>query len=138
MKREPKILIQDNTIFLTMDLKGLDLYQRGKVIRRFVNSDTRIVEDYADRLCKIILSKYGINVKDTSESAYKEALDRFKALGKELKVVDFYEDTKLDNCEIVQRSKNKITVLIEEERYLQCAVEIREEIDYVPSNIDEH
>ena len=133
MKNEPKILIQDNTIFLTMDLKGLDLYQRGKVIRRFVNSDTRIVEDYADRLCKAILSKYGINVKDTSESAYKEALDRFKALGKEIKVVDFYEDTKLDNCEIVQRSKNKITVLIEDNRFLQCAVEIRE-INYVYKN----
>ena len=126
MKREPKILIQDNTIFLTMDLKGLDLYQRGKVIRRFVNSDTRIVEDYADRLCKAILSKYGINVKDTSESAYKEALDRFKALGKELRVVDFYKDTNLDNCELVQRSKNKITVLIESNRYLMAGIEVRE------------
>ena len=59
MKREPKILIQDNTIFLTMDLKGLDLYERGKVIRRFINSDTKIVEDYADRLCKAILRKNG-------------------------------------------------------------------------------
>ena len=126
MKREPKILIQDNTIFLTMDLKGLDLYQRGKVIRRFVNSDTRIVEDYADRLCKAILSKYGINVKDTTDIAYEQALDKFKELGKELRVVDFYKDTNLDNCELVQRSKNKITVLIESNRYLMAGIEVRE------------
>ena len=126
MKREPKILIQDNTIFLTMDLKGLDLFERGKVIRRFVNSDTRVLEDYADRLCKIILKRYGINVKDTTDIAYEQALDNFKALGKELRVVDFYKDTNLDNCELVQRSKNKITVLIESNRYLMAGIEVRE------------
>ena len=126
MKREPKILIQDNTIFLTMDLKGLDLFERGKVIRRFVNSDTRVLEDYADRLCKIILKRYGINVKDTTDIAYEQALDKFKALGKELRVVDFYKDTNLDNCELVQRSKNKITVLIESNRYLMAGIEVRE------------
>ena len=126
MKREPKILIQDNTIFLTMDLKGLDLYERGKVIRRFINSDTKIVEDYADRLCKAILRNNGINVNDTSESTYKEALDRLKAKGKEIKITDFYENVNLDHCEYVQRSKNKITVLIEEDRYIQCAIEVRE------------
>ena len=126
MKREPQITIQDNTIFLTMDLKGLDLYQRGKVIRRFVNSDTRIVEDYADRLCKAILSRNGINVKDTSESAYNEALDHLKAKGKRIVITDFYKDTNLDNCELVQRSKNKITIIIEDNRYLECGVEVVE------------
>ena len=126
MKNDPKLTIQDNTIFLTLDLKGLDLYQRGKAIRKFVNSDTKIVEDYADRLCKAILSKYGIKVKDTTELAYKEALDRFNAMGKKLYVVDFYKDTNFDNCEIVQRSKNKITVLIEDNRFLQAGVEVVE------------
>ena len=126
MKREPKIMIQDNAIFLTLDLKGLDLYQRGKAIRKFVNSDTKIVEDYADRLCKAILSKNGIKVKDTTESAYKEALDKLNAKGKRLYVIDFYKDTNLDNCEVVQRSKNKITVLIEDNRYLECGVEVVE------------
>ena len=125
-KNDPKLTIQDNTIFLTLDLKGLDLYQRGKAIRKFVNSDTKIVEDYADRLCKAILSKYGIKVKDTTELAYKEALDRFNAMGKKLYVVDFYKDTNFDNCEIVQRSKNKITVLIEDNRFLQAGVEVVE------------
>ena len=125
-KNDPKLTIQDNTIFLTLDLKGLDLYQRGKAIRKFVNSDTKIVEDYADRLCKAILSKYGIKVKDTTELAYKEALDRFNAMGKRLIVIDFYRDTNFDNCEIVQRSKNKITVLIEDDRFIECGVEVVE------------
>ena len=125
-KNDPKLTIQDNTIFLTLDLKGLDLYQRGKAIRKFVNSDTKIVEDYADRLCKAILSKYGIKVKDTTELAYKEALDRFNAMGKILTVIDFYRDTNFDNCEIVQRSKNKITVLIEDDRYIEAGVEVVE------------
>lgn len=126
MKNEPKLTIQDNTIFLTLDLKGLNLYERGKAIRKFVNSDTKIVEDYADRLCKAILKRNGINVKDTTELAYKEALDRFNAKGKQLIVIDFYKDTNFDNCEIVQRSKNKITVLIEDDRYLQAGVEVVE------------
>ena len=126
MKREPQIAIQDNTIFLTMDLKGLDLYQRGKVVRRFINSDTRIVEDYADRLCKAILMRNGIYVSDTSESAYKEALDTLKAKGKDIKIIDFYKDTKIERCEIVQRSKNKITVIIEDNRYIVCAIEVKE------------
>lgn len=128
MKREPQITIQDNTIFLTMDLKGLNLYERGKVIRRFINSDTKIVEDYADRLCKEILSKYGIKVKDTTASAYNEAISELNAKGKCIVITDFYQHIDLDYCEVVQRSKNKITVLIEDNRFLQCGVEVREGI----------
>ena len=119
-------MIEDNTVFLTMDLKGLDLYERGKVIRRFINSDTKVVEDYADMLCKGILKRNGIIPIDTTNSAYNEALRRLKAQNKDIEITDFYKDTDLMNCIYLQRSNNQITVIIEDNRYLQCGVIVKE------------
>ena len=127
MEKKPKIIIENKTLFMTLDLKGLGLYERGKITRRFINSDTKILEDYADTIIKRVLSDYGIILLDTEDNAYKVALDKLKArFGVELEIVDFYKGRKLDNCYLIQRSKNKITVLLEENRYLICGIEIKE------------
>ena len=129
MKREPKILIEDNTIFMSLDLKGLNLYQRGKAIRTFINSDTKIVEDYADNLIRSILRKYGITISDTSEDSYLNAMIKLRQKNKRIEVTDYYKDLDIERCEVVTTTKSKMTILLEDNRYLNVGVMICEE-DY--------
>jgi hypothetical protein len=126
VKREPKIMIQDDTIFLTLDLKGLDLYQRGKAIRKFINSDTKIVEDYADTLIRAIFKRNGINVYGDDKSVLNRAFDTLKQKGKQIELIDFYQNVDLERCEIITTTKTKMTILIEDNRYLQCGVIVKE------------
>lgn len=126
MKREPKIMIQDDTIFLTLDLKGLDLYQRGKAIRKFINSDTKIVEDYADTLIRAIFKRNGINVYGDDKSVLNRAFDTLKQKGKQIEIIDFYQNVDLERCEIITTTKTKMTILIEDNRYLLAGVIVKE------------
>lgn len=126
MKHTPKIVIENSTIFLTLDLKGLGLYERGKAIRRFINSDTKIVEDYADTMIRSILRKNGICINSTDKQVLQEAFDTLKAKGKTIEVIDFYKDKSFYHCEYVSMSSGSITVILEDNRYLECAIEIKE------------
>lgn len=119
-------MIQDDTIFLTLDLKGLDLYQRGKAIRKFINSDTKIVEDYADTLIRAIFKRNGINVYGDDKSVLNRAFDTLKQKGKQIEIIDFYQNVDLERCEIVTTTKTKMTILIEDNRFLQCGIIVKE------------
>lgn len=125
MKRnKPQITIEDNIVFLTQDLKGLGLYDRAKAIRQFVN-DTKIVEDYVDELVKAILIKNEIILLGNDKSVLQEAFDTLKTKGKQIIVVNFYGGRNILNCRYVD-TKNDITVVLEDNRYLQAGVEVRE------------
>lgn len=126
MKRLPKILIQDDTIFLTLDLKGLDLYQRGKAIRTFINSDTKIVEDYADTMIRAIMKRNGINIYGNDKSVLKGAFDRLKAKGKDIEVIDYYKNLDLERCEVLATTKTQMTIMLEDNRYLNVDVVVKE------------
>lgn len=127
MKRKPQIEIEDNTIYLSMDLKGLDLYERGKAIRRFINSDIKIVQDYVDMLCVYIFKKNGINVLSMDKSALERAFDSLKAKGKKIDLIDIYKNKEIWHSQILD-SKDYITIVLEENRYLIAGVKV-EEID---------
>ena len=126
MKREPQILIEDDTIFLTLDLKNLNLYQRGKAIRTFINSDTKIVEDYADNLIRAIMRRNGINIYGNDKSALQSAFDTLKSKGKDIEVTDYYKDLDLERCEIIATTKSQMTIVLEDNRYLNVGVVIKE------------
>ena len=119
-------MIQDDTIFLTLDLKGLDLYQRGKAIRKFINSDTKIVEDYADTLIRAIFKRNGINVYGDDKSVLNRAFDTLKQKGKQIEIIDFYQNVDLERCDVITTTKTKMTILIEDNRYLLAGVIVKE------------
>lgn len=133
MKNTPKILIQDDTIFLTLDLKGLDLYEKGKAIRTFINSDSKIVEDYADTMIRAIMKRNGINIYGNDKSVLKGAFDSLNAKGKDIEITDYYKDLDIERCEVIATTKTKMTILLEDNRYLNLGVVVKE-INYVKSN----
>ena len=123
-KNKPQITIEDNIVFLTLDLKGLGLYDRGKAIRQFVN-DTKIVEDYVDELIKGIFEENGIILLGNDKTALKRAFDLLKAKNKEIRVTNFYGNRNIYRCRYID-TKNDITVVLEDNRYLQAGVKVEE------------
>lgn len=126
MKRLPIIKIENQTIFLSLDLKGMGLYERGKAIRQFINSDTKVVEDYADTMIRAIFKKYGIYINTHDKSALASLFNALKDKGKTIDIIDFYKNADLSGCEIITRTKSGMTVLLEDNRYIICGVEIKE------------
>lgn len=126
MKRnKPEITIEDNIVFLTLDLKGLGLYDKGKAIRQFVNSDTKILEDYVDELIKAIFERNGIILLGNDKSVLNEAFDTLKAKRKDIRVTNFYGGRDIWHCKYID-TKNNITVVLEDNRYLQAGVKVEE------------
>lgn len=123
--KKPKITIDDNCVFLTLDLYGLDLYERGKAIRHFVDRDTLILEDYVDELIKGCLERNDIIVTNKDKSVLKQAFDSLKAKNKDIKVINFYGSGNLMGCRFID-CKHRITTVIEDNRYLQAGIEVKE------------
>ena len=123
-----KILIEGNCIFLSMDLTGMDLYQKGKARKKFIN-DTTLVEEYADTMIRNIMRKYGIIVTTTDKNVLRCQFDTLKRKGITIEIVDFYKNLELAECEYITTTKNGMTVILEEEKYLLCGVEVKEIIN---------
>jgi len=121
-----KITMCENCIYLTQDIGDMTDYQKAKAIRNFINNETIILENCADMRIRTILADNGINVYDTTESAYTTCLCALESKGKHIEITDIYENKELDGCVIVGNSKNGFVVVLENEKVLQAGVEIYE------------
>lgn len=116
----------DNCIYLTQNLKDLNLYQRTKAIKNFIRNETKILEDLADTEIRTIFAKNGINIYSTDKSALNLAFDTLKTLGKAIDIVDIYENKDNFNCVLLGTSDNQISVWLEDDEILQCGIMIEE------------
>lgn len=121
------VLYRDgNCFYLTQSVFRLKLYERTKEIKKFMDNETKILEQCVDTEIKAIFERNGINTGDTTESALKLMFDTLKSKGKEIVVEDLYKDKKLDGCVVVGTSKNKMTIVLEDNELLQCGIMVEE------------
>lgn len=123
-KMIPEIIREDNCLYLTQDLIGMNIYDRAKAIVNFCDKETKLFEKEIDRLICDIFKRNNINVPNTEKSVLKLAFDLLKSKGKDIEIIDLYKS----ECELkkVKTTKNHFTVMLEEDRYLQCGVEVVE------------
>lgn len=122
----PTITKDNNCIYLTQDLWGMDLYERSKAIVDFCNKETKLFEKEIDRLLLSVFERNGVNIYSTDKSVLKQAFDTLKANGKTIRISDLFKDIPLYDTEIVKETKNHFMVVLESKRYLQCGVHIQE------------
>ena len=118
-------LVKDNdsTIFvMSLNISDLDTYSRAKAIDHFIYKDTKVLEIALENHLRDILRGYGIIPYDGSESALQEAFDTLKSKGIELEIRDRYYE--LYNERIIALSPNQMTVILESDNILSCAMEI--------------
>ena len=106
---------------MSMNIKGLGVYEKAKATKRFVDRETKVLEMVLENDLRDILRSNGIIPLDGSESALNDALVQLKCQGKEISIVDRYYD--LYGEKIIKESENHMTV-IEEDGILSCAMEI--------------
>ena len=123
---EVKLIREDNSFYLTQSLVGMSLYQRTKAIEKFIRHETKILENCIETEIKAIFQRNGINVYDTSESALNVLFSALNSKGKRIEITDLFECKVDDNCVLLGKSPNRMTVWLEDETLLECGIRIRE------------
>ena len=128
MPKEIAIFLEpENTFYLVQKITTNDIYLRSKLITEFMEKETRKLEFVVSNVIKGILQEYGINIYSNRKVDYKWALDTLKTrFNKVIDIEDVYKDKKLENCEIIGVSKNDMTVVLEDNTYLQVGLSIKE------------
>lgn len=122
----PTITKDNNCIYLTQDLWGMDLYDRSKAIVNFCDKETKLFEKEIDKLLLDIFERNGVNIYSTDKSVLKQAFDTLKANGKTIRINDLFKNVPLYDTELIKETKNHFMVVLESKRYLQCGVHIQE------------
>ena len=117
----------EHTFYLVQNLETTDLYTKSKMITEFLEKETRKLEFVVNNEIKAILRKKGINILSNDKSAYKTALDTLKdKFNKVIDIEDLYKDKILENCEYIGVSNNGMTVVLEDSKYLQTGIQVKE------------
>ena len=113
----------NNKVFImSQSIKGMSLYERSKVINRFL--ETKVLEQAIENYLRSVFISYGIVPRDGSDDALQEAFYKLHTKGKDIVIIDRYCDTD----ERIIGERNQMTVILEED-ILSAAIEVGE-IDY--------
>jgi len=115
----------NNKVFImSQSIKGMSLYERSKVINRFLERETKVLEQAIENYLRSVFISYGIVPYDGSDDALQEAFYKLHTKGKDIIIIDRYCDTD----ERIIGERNQMTVILEED-ILSAAIEVGE-IDY--------
>ena len=103
-------------------LNGLSLYQKTKLVSQFTKSEVKVLEECVDNKIKELLATHNIIVYGNNETTYKLALQELKQCGYTLEIVDRYRNVQ---DLVIIGVYNGMTVVIEDDNSLCCAVEIK-------------
>lgn len=124
-----KIYRENGCLYLIQDISDTDIYERSKALVQFCDKETKLFEKEIDRAILEIFERNGINIPNTSKSVLKWAFDLLNRKNKDIVITDLYEKSVRsgdDRYYLVKKTKNGLTVMLEDNKLLQCGVEIRE------------
>ena len=115
---------ENNVVYhLYLDIGDMDIYDRAKMVDRFLKTESKIMEKVLESEIRHFLQVYGIIPSDTSESALKLAFDTLKDKGKQIEIID--RNKKAIGDEIVGVSENGMTVIVDRYYVISIAMEVR-------------
>lgn len=119
----PRIVKEDNCLYLIQDIGGLDTYDRAKAIVNFCDKETKRFEKEIDREITDIFERNGINIATTTKSVLKSAFDTLNEKGKTIEIVDLLKNSE---CELITTTKNHFNVMLEMTYISGCVKETLE------------
>ena len=124
MATRPKITRENNCIYLTQDIGGMNIYDRAKAIVNFVEKETKELEKEIDKVILDIFEQEHINIPSTKKSVLKKAFDTLNRQGKDIKVNDLYAT--INDLYISEHIKTTelFSIWLEDDTLLQAGVEI--------------
>lgn len=106
----------------------MNLYQRTKAIKQFINNETKILEDCIENEIRAIFNRNGLIVDNTNESALNDLFNALNEKGKDIDIVDIYKDRQIYGCVLLGKSPNDMTVWLEDDDLLQCGCKVKESL----------
>ena len=106
---------------MSLNIGGLNTYERAKATKRFIDNETKVLEMVLESDLREILRVNGVIPHDGSRSSLERAFAQLEVKGYKLEVRDRYYE--INNEKIVGESPNQMTVILEEST-LSCAMEI--------------
>lgn len=123
----PKIEYDNDTIYMIQDISGATEYERAKAIVNFCDKECKTFEKAIDRQIIAIFERNDIEIPSTDKGVLKLAFDLLKAKGINIEVEDMFKDIKkFVDMKFVKLTKGKFVVALENNRYLQCGVRVKE------------
>ena len=122
MSRKVELTQDNNCYYLTQNIGGLSLYEKAKLINRFVKNETQVLEKYIDTEIRTQLGRVVINILDTSKGGLYDLFDTLKSMGITIEITDLYKNKEIDRCEYVGLSENHMNIYLEDKSLLQCGV----------------
>lgn len=119
----PKIVRDENCLYLIQDISGLTTYEKAKAIVNFCDKETKRFEKEIDTVILDIFERNGINIPNTEKSVLKLAFDLLKSKGKDIEIVDLFKNVPSSECEFIKLTKNNFTVMLESTHIAGCLVE---------------
>ena len=106
---------------MSLNVGGLNTYERAKATKRFIDSETKVLEMVLESDLREILRSHGIIPRDGTKSALEVAFAQLEAKGVRIELRDRYYQ--LNDERIVGESSNQMTI-IEEDNILSAAWEV--------------
>lgn len=122
----PRIIKEDNCLYLVQDLRDMDTYERAKAIVNFCDKETKQFEKTIDSAILEIFEKYHINIATINKSVLKRAFDLLKDKGVEIEVNDIYKNSNDLYKSVLVKQTKLFTIWLEDDTTLQCGIEIVE------------
>ena len=122
----PEIYSEHGNFYLVQDLSGLDEYQKARAINNFVSKSTKLLEMYLDSEIEKIFANNFILIRNTDKESIKKAFSKLREYGKQIEITDLFSGKEFADCKYITTTKGKMTVVLEENRYLQAGVSVRE------------
>ena len=123
----PSIEVEENQVYMLQDIGDASIYDRAKAIINFCDKESKTFEKAIDREINKIFERNGISLPSTEKSVLKHAFAILNHKGKDIEITDMLKDyQKFEDLEFVKLTKGKFVVALEENRYLQCCVRVRE------------
>lgn len=122
----PQIYNDHNSFYLVQDLQGLDEYQKAKAIDKFVSKSTKLLEMYLDSELEKIFANNFILIKNNDKESIKKAFRELYSMGKTIEILDLFSGKDFYKCKYIHKTKGQMTIVLEEDRYLQAGVKVCE------------
>lgn len=122
----PQIYNDHNSYYLIQDIQGLDRYQRAKAINNFVTKGTKLLEMYLDSEIEKIFADNFILIRNTDKESIKRAFRELRQRGKQIEILDLFSGKEFYKCEYITTTKGKMTVVIEEDKYIEAGIKVNE------------
>ena len=106
---------------MSMSINGLGIYEKAKATKRFMETETKVLEQVLDTYLRQVLRDNGIIPDDGSNQALEKAFTELEIKGKTIEIRDRYFE--FQGEKIIGESPNCMTV-IEEDGILSAAMEI--------------